>query len=159
MAEPRSANAVALSPAERETLRCVAGHVIPASDEFSVAGADDAAIFADVVNSLGRDASEVQRALRLVDAAAGGRLAAVAEAERAALLADFRAAHPALAAVVGGVIARGYYRDDRVMISIGMEVRPPFPHGFELEQGDWSILDPVRARGRKYRDADTRRGT
>jgi hypothetical protein len=37
-----------------------------------------------------------------------------------------------------------YYRDDRVMRSLGMEPRSPFPEGFELEQGDWSPLDPVR---------------
>jgi hypothetical protein len=39
-----------------------------------------------------------------------------------------------------------YYRDDRVMVSLGLEARPPFPKGYVLEQGDWSLLDPVRAR-------------
>jgi hypothetical protein len=38
-----------------------------------------------------------------------------------------------------------------VMRSIGMEARPPFPKGHELEQGDWSLLEPVRARGRIWR--------
>ena len=37
-----------------------------------------------------------------------------------------------------------YYRDDRVMVSLGLEARPPFPKGHVLEQGDWSLLDPVR---------------
>ena len=27
----------------------------------------------------------------------------------------------------------------------------PFPKGYALEQGDWSLLDPVRARGRIWR--------
>jgi hypothetical protein len=31
------------------------------------------------------------------------------------------------------------------MRSLGLEARPPYPKGFELEQGDWSLLDPVRA--------------
>jgi len=39
------------------------------------------------------------------------------------------------------------------MRAIGMELRPPFPRGFEVAQGDWSLLDPVRARGRIWRDA------
>ena len=30
---------------------------------------------------------------------------------------------------------------------------PPFSKGFEVEQGDWSLLDPVRARPKLYRDA------
>jgi hypothetical protein len=39
-----------------------------------------------------------------------------------------------------------YYRDDRVLRSLGLELRPPFPKGYELEAGDWSLLDPVKAR-------------
>jgi hypothetical protein len=35
--------------------------------------------------------------------------------------------------------------------SLGMEPRAPFPKGFEVEQGDWSLLDPVRARPKLYR--------
>jgi hypothetical protein len=39
------------------------------------------------------------------------------------------------------------------MRSLGMEPRPPYPKGFAVEQGDWSLLDPVRARPTLYRDA------
>lgn len=37
------------------------------------------------------------------------------------------------------------------MRSLGMEVRAPFPKGFDVEPGDWSLLDPVRARAPFYR--------
>jgi hypothetical protein len=37
------------------------------------------------------------------------------------------------------------------MRSLGMEVRAPFPKGFEVEQGDWLLLDPVRARAAFHR--------
>ena len=50
------------------------------------------------------------------------------------------------------IVLQCYYRDDRVMRSLDMEVRPPFPKGFEVEQGDWSLLDPVRARPKLFRD-------
>jgi len=50
------------------------------------------------------------------------------------------------------IILQCYYRDDRVMRSLGLEVRPPYPKGFEVEQGDWSLLDPVRARPKLYRE-------
>ena len=50
------------------------------------------------------------------------------------------------------IVLQCYYRDDRVMRSLGMEVRPPFPKGFVVEQGDWSLLDPVRARPKMYRE-------
>ena len=52
------------------------------------------------------------------------------------------------------VILLCYYRDDRVMRSLGQEPRPPFPRGHVVEQGDWSLLDPVRKRSPMYRVVD-----
>ncbi len=54
---------------------------------------------------------------------------------------------------LGRVILQCYYRDDRVMLSLGLEPRPPFPKGHTLEQGDWSLLDAVRGRPKIWRDA------
>jgi hypothetical protein len=51
------------------------------------------------------------------------------------------------------VILQCYYRDDRVMRSLELEPRPPFPKGHTLEQGDWSLLDAVRGRAKMWRDA------
>jgi hypothetical protein len=58
-----------------------------------------------------------------------------------------------LAALVR-VVLLCYYCDDRVMRSLGQEPRPPFPKGHVVEQGDWSLLDPVRARPPMYRLVD-----
>lgn len=135
------------------TLRCVAGHMIPPSAEYAVPGADDPAIFADIVRSVGRDRVALRDALQSIDRRAGGRLASLPVEEQRRLLAVFRAAEPDRAGVIEAVTARCYYRDDRVMASIGIEVRPPFPLGYDVEQGDWSLLEPVRARGKIYRDA------
>ena len=52
------------------------------------------------------------------------------------------------------IIAQCYYRDDRVMKALGMELRPPFPEGFTVEEGDWTLLEPVRRRGKLYREVD-----
>ncbi|WP_193176948.1 hypothetical protein [Oricola nitratireducens] len=142
-----------LSAPERETLECVVRNMIPASAEYGVPGADDPRILADILQSIDRDREALGKALRAIDGSADRRLANLPEPEQARRLAAFRVASPDLAAVIESVTARCYYRDDRVMASIGMEVRPPFPHGYEVEQGDWSLLEPVRARGRIYRDA------
>lgn len=142
----------ALSAKEREALRCLVGCMIPASAAYAVPGADDQSIFADIVASLGPDAPAVREALRVLDALSEGGFAALAYAERLPVAQAFRARHAGLAAVLERVTAQCYYRDDRVMRSLGMDVRPPFPRGFEVEQGDWSLLDPVRARARIYRD-------
>lgn len=53
--------------------------------------------------------------------------------------------------VLVSLILQCCYRDDRIMRSLGMEVRPPFPDGYEVEAGDWSLLDPVRRRAPFYR--------
>ena len=53
--------------------------------------------------------------------------------------------------VLESLILQCCYRDDRIMRSLGMEVRPPFPDGYEVEAGDWSLLDPVRRRAPFYR--------
>lgn len=142
-----------LSASALETLRCLAGHMIPASPRHGVPGADDEAILADIAGSMDRDASAVREALALIDGLAGGSLAATGPAEQAQSLTRFRAANPALAAVIESLVACCYYRDRRVLESIGVEPRPPFPEGYTVEQGDWSLLDPVRARGPIYRDA------
>jgi hypothetical protein len=51
------------------------------------------------------------------------------------------------------VVLQCYYRDDRVLRSLGLETRAPFPKGYALEQGDWSVLDPVKARPPNLRRA------
>jgi len=33
-----------------------------------------------------------------------------------------------------------------------MEARPPYPKGYQVEPGDLSLLNPVIARGKIYRD-------
>ncbi|KAB0265468.1 hypothetical protein [Microvirga brassicacearum] len=143
-----------LSPAEQETLHCVASHMIPPSEELGLPGATDPAIFADILRSIGRDLPALRQALHAITEMAGGPLAVLSSIEQRALLSRFRSGRPDLAGVVEAVTVRCYYRDDRVMSSVGMEVRPPFPVGFAVPQGDWSLLEPVRSRGKIYRDAD-----
>ena len=140
-----------LSPAETRDLRAFAGLMIPASTRYGVPGADDETIFADIVTNLGRDRDDVAAALARLATLAGGRFAETAAERRQEAAAVFRAeGGPALAAITR-VILLCYYRDDRVMRSLGQEPRPPFPKGHTVEQGDWSLLDPVKARHPFYR--------
>jgi hypothetical protein len=44
-----------------------------------------------------------------------------------------------------------YYQHDRVMVGIGLEPRPPFPKGNQVDDGDLSLLEPVSQRGRIWR--------
>ena len=142
-----------LTPAESRDLRCIAGMMIPASSEFDLPGADDAVIFADIVGTMGRDLGHVREALGSLATLAGGSFADLNQGRRDAVVAAFRERGGVAAATLSRVILQCYYRDDRVMRSLGLEPRPPFPKGHTLEQGDWSLLDPVRARPKMWRDA------
>ena len=154
MSEPANQFVAKLTDHEQETLLLLVGHMIPSNSEFDMPGADDPQIFSDILRSIDRDRAMLSEALCVVNEIAGGRLADLPRPEQAQRLVDFRGRYPKFTRVLESATARCYYRDDRVMASIGMEVRPSFPLGFVVEQGDWSLLDPVRSRGKIYRNAD-----
>lgn len=146
-----------LTDAETRTLRALAALMILASAEYRVPGADDETIFADILRSFGRDLAPARAGLRRLDELAGGVFADLDAARAMKVAGRFRAEGGEPLAALSRTILLCYYRDDRVMISLGMEPRPPFPKGHVVEQGDWSLLDPVRRRAPFWRKARRRR--
>ncbi|MBW7972628.1 hypothetical protein [Bradyrhizobium sp. BR 10289] len=142
-----------LTPRQRDDLRTVAAMIVPASDEYKVPGADDPAIQADMLATLGRDTKLVAAALDHLARLAGEPLAGLDAARRDAVAQEFRKHGGAAAATLVRVVLQCYYRDDRVLRSLGLELRAPFPQGHILPDGDWSLLDPVKSRGGTLRRA------
>jgi hypothetical protein len=142
-----------LTPRQSDDLRAIAGVMIPASMKFDVPGADDPAIQADIVATLGRDAGLVRQALDELARLAGVPLASLDPTRCESVGMELRAKGAAAVATLTRVILQCYYRDDRVVRSLGLEPRPPFPKGHVLEDGDWSLLDTVRARPPFWRRA------
>jgi len=142
-----------LAAAQRDDLRIIAGLIIPASAEFDMPGADDPAIQADIIATLGRDAPLVREALGLLARLAGSTLADLDPMRQQAAATALRAQGGAAVATLTRVVLQCYYRDDRVVRSLGLEPRPPYPKGYVLDDGDWSLLDPVRARQPFWRHA------
>jgi hypothetical protein len=140
-----------LAPEQVRELRALAGAIIPPSAAYNVPGADDDKIFADILGSIERDRDDIRRALDHLTALSGGAFADLGPARRTEVAAAFREAAGAPLAALVRVVLLCYYRDDRVMRSLGQEPRSPFPKGHVVEQGDWSLLDPVRARPPMYR--------
>jgi hypothetical protein len=143
----------ALTPAQADDLRVIAGVIIPASEEFDVPGADDPTIQADIVATLGRDAAFVADALDMLARIAGAPLAGLDPPQREPVAVEFRANGGAAVATLTRVVLQCYYRDDRAVRSLGLEPRLPYPKGHVLEDGDWLLLDPVRARPPFWRRA------
>ena len=143
-----------LTAGQVRDLRALAGIIIPPSAVYGVPGSNDERIFNDVLRSLDRDRGDIGRALAQLAGLAGGGFADLEPTRRAEVASRFREAGGAPLAALVRVVLFCYYRDDRVMRSLGQEPRPPFPQGHVVEQGDWSLLDPVRARPRMYRSVD-----
>ena len=150
-----NAAASGLTEDEISDLREIAGTMIPADPALGMPGADDRDILADIVRSVGRDLPQVREAVAAIAKKSGGVFAGMDRDGREALLNDYHANGGAPAATLGRVILGAYYRDDRVLLAIGHEARAPFPKGYDVEQGDWSLLDPVRHRAQFWRDDRT----
>ena len=130
----------ALTREETELLATIAAMIIPPSEAHVVPGADDPEIFDDVLAAAAREPATVRAAL-IAFTAAGS-------ADR------FRDQHPEAATCLQTLVALCYYRDARVLRSLGKEARAPYPGGYDMEPGDLSLLDPVRARPPLWRQVD-----
>lgn len=141
-----------LSPAEARDLQRIAGIMIPADEAHRVPGADDPAIFADIVGTLGRDTAEVRTALAALSDLAAKPFGALDDAHAEAVAMQLLAQGGRAVQALGRVVLAAYYRDDRVVRSLGREARAPFPQGHPLPDGDWSLLDVVKTRLPLWRD-------
>ena len=140
-----------LTDAEARDLRALVALMIPASTTYKVPGADDDLIFADILKSLERDTDDVRAALKHLATMSGGSFANLAADRRAMVAASFKTEGGGPLFALNRVVLLCYYRDDRVMRSLGQEPRSPFPKGHVVEQGDWSLLDPVKTHAPIYR--------
>jgi len=144
---------ITLTPRQRQDLRTIAAMIVPPSEEYRVPGADDDIIQADIIATLGRDARPVAAALDHLARLAGMTLSDLEAAARESVAQQFRSAGGVPAATLVRVVLQCYYRDDRVLRSLGLDLRAPFPKGYVLPDGDWSLLDPVKARAGALRRA------
>ena len=138
---------------EREVLRRIAGVLIPASEEYSVPGADDEVIFARILVLASERAESIRSGIEALQTRAkechDESFLDLGGVQQTVLLRD-QETSPLLMQMIH-CTATAYYEDGRVLQSIDLKSTPPFPGGHEIEQGDWSLLDPVKARTPFYR--------
>jgi hypothetical protein len=104
------------------------GFMVPASAEYCMRGADDEAIFADIVRSFGRDRSDVRKALATLRGIGGGDFAGPDETKaEAAAMTPPRREDPVTTAL--GRAVQRYYRGDRVMCVLGLRAAAAQPAG------------------------------
>lgn len=134
---------------DRQVIGLIAGAVIPEDPSLALPGANDPAILATI---LGKVAEQFAERVRT------GIAQLLAEADPEALspealldLLEGDARFRSFLQMLTIAIVQGYYQDSRVLESLGLAARPPFPAGHEVEAGDWTLLDPVKSRAPFYR--------
>lgn len=146
-----------LTSAQRETLQAVVGMLVPASPDGRMPGAADMPEVLRQVEEVAAGLPALRDGLAALEADAttryGSGFAALDHASRSAVLDEFAARHPGVLQRLGLEAVTCYYQQDGVLERLGLEARPPYPLGYQVLAGDLTLLKPVIARGRIYRDA------
>ena len=147
----------ALTAAQLATLEAVLNLIVPASADGRMPGAAEVGVPAyllaeapDALPLLCRELEELER--RSHERFARG-FAELPQRERKSLIEAMRAQEPSFMSRLAMETLACYYQHDRVLGGLGLEARPPYPKGYQVVPGDLSLLEPVRARGKIYRDA------
>ena len=146
----------------RALLREVLNELIPPSADGSFPGAGELGVGERIEEMLAQQ-PELGRIIeqglasirRLAERRSPSGFDGLAGPERAALLREVEAAEPAFFGALVMYTYFGYYTDRRITDRLGVR-NPPQPDGYDLEPGDLSLLDPVRARPKLWRDAPAR---
>ena len=144
---------------EKRALACVLDEIIPGSADGKLPGAGELDL-ADHLDAALRNMPELRamlaQSLSALAALAQRRnprgLAALSKDERAALLAELASSEHSVPPILALHTFTGYYKHPRVLEALGCAPRPPHPEGYEMEANDISLLDPVRRRGKMYRE-------
>ena len=142
-----------LSEDDIKMLRVLAEDMIPKSEEYGVPGAGEELIFKDILSEVRRELSLVDKELcdlsEIAEQMFGAIYQTLGDNNRHRVSTKFL--DSTKQAVISRIVLQCYYRDDRVMRSLGREPRPPFPLGYAIEASDWSLLEGVKKKGRTYR--------
>ena len=138
-----------LNDQQRSTLTAVLDQIIPPRANENLAGAGGLDLADAVASAFGDSLADLGEGL--------GQLAAFCEDQDASafphLLRDFDVQNPGFMPGLVFHTYTQYYQDLRVVEVLGIDPRPPYPGGYELETGDFSTLEAVKARGPIYRQA------
>lgn len=147
----------ALTVAQGATLDAVLNLIVPPSADGRMPGAAEvgvpAYLLAEAADALPALREELDEVERRAHARFARSFLVLAQGERASLIEALRAQAPAFMSRLAMETVGCYYQHDRVLEGLGLEARPPYPKGYQVVQGDLSLLEPVRARGKIYRDA------
>jgi hypothetical protein len=144
---------------EDRILRTLLDDIVPPSDDGHVPGAGELGLRAHIARTVQQTPMlrpVVEYGLGALDDLARERdprgWAALPKEERSAVLEKFAATDQFFMPAFLFLVYSGYYQHPRVVEGLGLEARAPHPKGYAMEPDDWTLLEPVRARGARYRE-------
>ncbi len=156
MAEASTETLTFFAAAQRELLVSVLNCVIPAAGTFPGAGDLGVASYLDRVvgqsAALKRLCTQGLVQITLTSQAQYAQpFTALLEEQRDAVLHHVEATAPEFFEALVTHTYSGYYSHPTIVRLLGMEGRPPQPHGYHLEPLDLSLLDNIKQRQPMYR--------
>jgi hypothetical protein len=149
-----------LTAAEARLLAAVLDEIIPRSSDGKMPGAGEIGLVDDIERALQQHpapAPVISQALAVLAQMTRERgwqdVDLIGKADRLALLQELEVREPAFVPTLMFLSYGLYYQHPRVLQALGREARPPHPAGYEMVPNDLTLLDPVRRRGKMFRDA------
>ena len=134
---------------QKKLLAAVLDEPIPPNQDTHLPGAGQLGL-ADTIDEALDGTPDMRAAITQGLAALGG-FPELSAPDRPGRLAELAQGHPAFVPSVTFHAYAAYYHHPRVLAGLGMEARPPFPDGYEVESDDLTLLDAVRGRPKLYR--------
>lgn len=144
-----------LGQAQQSTLNALLDLMFPASRDGQMPAATSLGLFDDLRAMPDSVRSKLERGLDTLESMATGAhgesFSDLTAVQAKSVVETLKREDPALFGVLTLQTTARYLQDDRVVSAIGMEPRAHWPKGHDVAQGDWSLLEPVRARGEIWR--------
>jgi hypothetical protein len=142
---------------EQNILKRIAAGIIPPAPEQDLPGADDEQIFPHYLSNAAEHSELLRSELHDLLKAAGG-IATVCKWNTPTFdewFCEWEDKWPKQTHVFfrrfTPMVMRAYYQDPRVHSAYNRRPGPPYPEGYVIIEGDWSLLDQVRERAPLYR--------
>ncbi|MYD42460.1 MAG: gluconate 2-dehydrogenase subunit 3 family protein [Gammaproteobacteria bacterium] len=153
-----------ISNLQREIVSVVLDMIIPADPLRNKPSATDVSVLEYIIkrhpNTLARTAEELTELQNQAQSERQSDFLALSRESQDALVAAMRSKNPRFLMTLAVQATEAYYLDERVMSSIGMPSRPPYPEGYTVEpRVNEFLLEPVRARGSIWRRTEIEQKT
>lgn len=139
-----------LTSGQRASLEIVLNMIVPPSADGRMPGAAEvgvpAYLYAEAPDALPALCRELEKLDRRSRERFARSFVELETHEHKSLIEEMRAQEPSFMSRLAMETLACYYQHDRVLEGLGMQARPPYPKGYQVVQGDLSLLEPVRAR-------------